>query len=188
MTDLHLGSSSKYQPKNLVDRIKASPIIGGNKISRVFLHCRNPINTGIFFSIHQLNHFRREAIKIHLIVLDDLDFRHGCSDQILIKIFENLIDVAKLNEKITIICSDFINRSEFLEQAGATRRIRNLKIDFDRLEDKHPDIFAYFDHEEYCEYERYRDPNLTGTSDLELTIRAIIKDIEEAPSKSFPNK
>ena len=183
MLEIHIWATARYNFSELPDKINSNPFF--KEKPRVYLHWRKPLNTGVFFNIHQTQRLRRQSKKLHFIVLDDLDFTQGCADLIAIRIFENLVEVAKINKKVYIACADFITRSEFAAIHDSVSRIRQFKIRLDDLEDRHPDYFAYFDHEGFLDCSKYSGTQPMTSKDSESAMKAIISDLEEAPDGAF---
>ena len=185
MIEIHVWATARFDFRDLPNKIDLNPLFRRRIKHKVYLHKRKPLNTGVFFNIHQTQRVRREAKKLHLIVLDDLDFTHGCADLIAIRIFENLIEVAKINSRTYIICADFLTRAEFSNANEAVSRIRDFKIQLDELENKNPDYFTYFDHEGYLDCSKYSGHQLMTPDDSESAMKTLISDLEDAPDGAY---
>jgi hypothetical protein len=184
MSDLHFWASTRYNFDSIKTLIKDNPIIGEGRIRRIIIHRRRPISTGLFFNIHQTHLVRRKTKKIHMIIFDDLDLVHGCSENLAIKIFKNLIAAAKIHQKIFIVCTDFSSRVEFAEDNEAVSRITDFKIALDRLSDDQPEFFCYFDHEDHLNTNKHYDDSPLSEPDNKAAIDIIIDDLEDLQEES----
>ena len=179
MSDLHLWASTRYNFGFIKGLLKDNPIIEKGKIKRLIIHRRKPINSGLFFNVHQTYLVKKKTQKIHIIILDDLDFTLGCSETLAIKIFKNIVASAKSNQKIFIVCIDFASRIEFANDDNAIDRISEFKKHLEQLSDEESDFFCYFDHEDQLDCSAYLDSNPLSEEDNMSAIHLIVDDIED---------
>jgi hypothetical protein len=179
MSDLHFWASTRYNFDSIKKLIRDNPHIGKTKVKRVIIHRRKPINTGLFFNIHQTHLVRKNTQKIHMIILDDLDFTLGCSETLTLKIFKNIIASAEIHKKVFIVCTDFASRIEFSNDDDAINRIGEFKHQMDKLADDQFEFFCYFDHEDHLDCSAYLDSSPLSEEDNKLAINIMVDDIEE---------
>lgn len=182
MTELHVWATTRYNLEPLKAIINQNPHLGNQQIRKVVCHRRKPLNTGIFFNIHQTSIIQKKVRKIHLILFDDLDYAKGCQDWVLIRIIKSLIALAKNNKKIFVACSDFLNKIEFGLREDQDI-IRKLKKKLDHLSDKFQNQFYYFDHEDQVDFTQYTDESPISEKDLKKVVSQLIDDVEDLPDE-----
>jgi hypothetical protein len=144
------------------------------------------LNIGLFFNIFHCNNKSKNVIKLHLIVIDDLDFIFGTTDRIFVRIIWNLISsIQQSSSNSFIICSDFTSSREFSNENDDHRRIRKIKARLDNLAEKHSEYFSYFDHEDLLEFPDYTDDRPLMIKLNQSVVNTLINDLEESPLEAF---
>ena len=179
MSDLHLWASTRYNFDSIKNLIENNSSIGKEKVKRIIIHRRKPISSGLFFNIHQTYLVRKKTQKIHVIILDDLDFTLGCSETLSLKIFKNIIASAKTNKRVFVVCIDFASRIEFANDDDAIERIADFKKQMEKLSDDESEFFCYFDHEDHLDCSAYLDSSPISEEDNKSAIYMLIDDIED---------
>ncbi len=185
MTELHVWATTRYNLEPLSALVRDNPHCGTNEIKKVICHRRKPLNTGLFFNIHQTTLVNKKVKKIHLIIFDDLDYTRGCPEWVTKRIFRNLVSLAKNKKKIFIVCSDFLNRIEFCYESDERERIKKLKRKLDDLSDRNPCHFYYFDHEDHVDLTKYEDESPISKTDLDQVLTYLMDDLEDLPDDAL---
>jgi len=185
MTEIHIWSSRRYNFSSLSDQLNKNSILK-RKFSKINVHFRKPLNIGLFFNIFHCNNKSKNVIKLHLIVIDDLDFIFGTTDRIFVRIIWNLISsIQQSSSNSFIICSDFTSSREFSNENDDHRRIRKIKARLDNLAERHSEYFSYFDHEDLLEFPDYTDDRPLMIKLNQSVVNTLINDLEESPLEAF---
>jgi len=180
MTVLHLWATSRYrQFEALTEMLSVKPIQGKIKIKRVTVHQRRPLNTGLFFNIHQVCLSKKKVPQIHMIVIDDWDFTDGASPEITFKILQNITSALTKFEGIHVVCVDFISRMEFNDELNFQTRIGSFKSKAEQLSRNNPSHFHYFDNEDYLDFSHCDDGTPLTEHELDAATTHFYSNLEQ---------